>query len=172
MRNDLTGNDLAENVIIVDEQNQFIKNTQRSEMRAQNLIHRASYIFVFSPLGALLVQRRTATKDVFPGYWDLAAGGVVDAGEDYQTAAVRELGEELGIYHQALQHHGEFFYSDDQCQVWGAIYTLIWEGDIHHQSSEIDEVAYLSVEDIPDFLSSQNITPTTLKAYKQLLGID
>ncbi len=42
-------------------------------------------------------SRRAETKDLWPGYWDIAVGGVVDAGEDYATAARRELAEELGI---------------------------------------------------------------------------
>jgi isopentenyldiphosphate isomerase len=36
------------------------------------------------------------TKDTSPGLWDSSASGHLDAGEDYDAAAVRELGEELG----------------------------------------------------------------------------
>ncbi|NIR17298.1 MAG: NUDIX domain-containing protein, partial [Desulfobacterales bacterium] len=61
------------------------------------LPHRATYILVFNSGGELYVQKRTQTKDVFPGYYDVAAGGVVLAGESYEEGAVRELLEELGI---------------------------------------------------------------------------
>ncbi len=47
--------------------------------------------------GRLLVHRRADDKDVYPGWWDLAAGGVVGAGEAYGAAARRELAEELGV---------------------------------------------------------------------------
>mgnify|MGYP000368549282 CR=1 FL=1 len=159
-------------VDVVDEQNELVKSVPRSTMRAENLIHRAAYIFVFSPLGSLCVQQRSANKDIFPSQWDLAAGGIPSTGESYSEAALRELGEELGIYHQELNAHGEFFYADDKCKVWGSIYSLIWDGDITPQASEISQWRYLSIEDIPLFLGAENITPTTLKAYHQLLGLD
>ena len=38
------------------------------------------------------------TKDYCPGYFDLSScGGVVDAGEDDQIGAEREMFEELGL---------------------------------------------------------------------------
>ena len=66
-------------------------------MRAENLRHRSVAIIVTSSDGRLLVHRRADHKDVFPGLWDLAAGGVVAPGETYELAAERELAEELGI---------------------------------------------------------------------------
>ena len=68
-------------VQIVDEQNRELGELPRRLMREQRLIHRASYILVFNAAGALFIQKRTSTKDVYPGYWDVAAGGVVQAGE-------------------------------------------------------------------------------------------
>lgn len=140
-------------------------------MRAENLTHRAAYIFVFSPLGSLCVQQRSSNKDIYPGQWDLAAGGIPHTGEGSPEAALRELGEELGIYHQKLNAHGEFFFADNRCKILGSIYSLIWDGDITPQSSEISQWRYLSVEDLALFLGTESITPTTLKAYHQLLGI-
>ena len=43
------------------------------------------------------MHRRTDTKDVFPGEYDMFVGGVVSAGESYDDSALREIGEELGI---------------------------------------------------------------------------
>ena len=62
----------------------------RAEMRAHNLQHRAVSTAVLGSDGRLLVHRRSATKDVWPGMWDLAAGGVVAASETYDDAARRE----------------------------------------------------------------------------------
>ena len=54
-------------VAIVDAQNNVVGAAPRWEMRANRLIHRSTYILVFNPEGALYVQKRTMTKDVFPG---------------------------------------------------------------------------------------------------------
>ena len=71
-------------VQIVDENNTEIAAVARWMMREQKLIHRASYILVFNQAEDLFVQKRTTTKDVYPGYYDVAAGGVVLAGESYE----------------------------------------------------------------------------------------
>ena len=86
-----------EHVTIVDDENRVVGSVLRREMRSRRLPHRATYILVFNSGGELFVQKRTMTKDVFPGYYDVAAGGVVLAGEGYMEGAVRELAEEMGI---------------------------------------------------------------------------
>jgi len=45
----------------------------------------------------VLLQKRSACKDSYPGCYDISAAGHVAAGDDYQESAVRELSEELGI---------------------------------------------------------------------------
>ena len=44
-----------------------------------------------------LLQKRADDKDSFPGCWDAASTGHIDAGEDAISAAIRDLREELGI---------------------------------------------------------------------------
>jgi len=46
--------------------------------------------------GRIYVHRRTDDKDVYPGMYDMTAGGVLGAGESYLEAARRELAEALG----------------------------------------------------------------------------
>lgn len=45
----------------------------------------------------VLLQKRSATKDSFPGCYDISSAGHVEAGFDYKESALRELKEELGI---------------------------------------------------------------------------
>ena len=80
-------------VTIVDENNRPVGTAPRRRMRAERLIHRATYILVFDPRGRLLIQKRTPDKDIYPGYFDAAAGGVVLAGETYEESAAREAKE-------------------------------------------------------------------------------
>ena len=73
----MTANPAEELVAIVDRDNSPIGAVSRRIMRQQQLIHRACYILVFNRQGELFIQMRTRSKDIYPGYWDLAAGGVV-----------------------------------------------------------------------------------------------
>src|SRR6266498_3247086 len=123
-------------VAIVDEHNNVVGAAPRREMRARNLPHRSTYILVFNSRGALYVQKRTMKKDVFPGYYDVAAGGVVLAGESYEEGARRELGEELGITATRLEALFEFYFASPDARVWGAAFKCVHDGGIVLQEEE------------------------------------
>ena len=86
-----------ERVAWVDEHDRPLGGVSRAEMRERRLIGRGTYILLFNTAGLLCVHRRTLSKALYPGYWDVAAGGMVLEGEDYRLSAERELAEELGI---------------------------------------------------------------------------
>lgn len=81
---------------VVDADDRVVAQARRREVHARKLNHRAVHILVHDARGRLLLQKRSMTKDTFPGCWDSSCSGHVDAGETYVEAARRELGEELG----------------------------------------------------------------------------
>lgn len=82
---------------VVDQDDRVLYQAPRSVVHANHWLHRAVHIFVFNSRGELLVHRRSATKDEAPLKCTSSASGHLSAGEDYATAAVRELDEELGL---------------------------------------------------------------------------
>jgi isopentenyldiphosphate isomerase len=124
-------------VDVVDENDRVLSQATRREVRRRNLRHRAVYILVFNQGGQLFVHRRTFTKDIFPGYWDVAVGGVVNAGEDYDTAAARELREELGVQNAHLRRLFPMRYEHSAARVCGMVYSHTSEGGFTLQASEI-----------------------------------
>ena len=82
---------------VVDQDDRVLFQSPRSVVHANHWLHRAVHIFVFNSQGELLVHRRSATKDEAPLKITSSASGHLAAGEDYATAAVRELDEELGL---------------------------------------------------------------------------
>ena len=155
-------------VALVDEQNRVIGSAPRSRMRAERLLHRATYVFVFHPAGELYVQKRTLTKDVYPGYRDPCAGGVVLAGESYEESARRELAEELGIRAVALATHGDFLFEDAESRVWGRIFSCAWGGALHLQASEVASVELMPVAQILREGAAGGFTPDGLVALRRL----
>jgi ADP-ribose pyrophosphatase YjhB (NUDIX family) len=117
-----------ERVIIVDDDNAVVGSAPRHEMRTKRLPHRATFILVFDSDGRILVQKRTDTKDVYPGYHDLAAGGVVTDGESYEESAFREAAEELGIRGVPLEYQFDFYYQDPGNRCFGRVYSCVCEG--------------------------------------------
>ena len=81
----------AERIAWVDEQDRPLGGVLRSELRERQLIGRGTYILLFNSAGQLCVHRRTLSKALYPGYWDVAAGGMVLEGESYAESAAREI---------------------------------------------------------------------------------
>eukprot|EP01122_Echinamoeba_exundans_P005673 TRINITY_DN15826_c0_g1_i1.p1 TRINITY_DN15826_c0_g1~~TRINITY_DN15826_c0_g1_i1.p1 ORF type:complete len:218 (-),score=13.94 TRINITY_DN15826_c0_g1_i1:56-631(-) len=70
---------------------------RRSVVHRKGYYHRSVNVFVFHKNGTLLMQRRSAAKDICPHLWDLSAAEHVQPQEPYATAAARGLKEELDI---------------------------------------------------------------------------
>ncbi len=154
-------------VQIVDEQDREIAAVARHIMREQRLIHRASYILVFNTKGELFVQKRTMTKDMYPGYWDVAAGGVVLAGESYEESARRELAEELGVQAR-LTHCFDHFYSDDTNRVWGRIFTCVHDGPFMLQPEEVEYGRFMTVQQALAMSTKEPFTPDGVEILHRL----
>ena len=82
---------------IVDPNDRVIGQAPRSRVHSLHLLHRAVHVLLFDQSGALLVQKRSATKDTYPGCYDSSSSGHLNAGEEYDAAAERETQEELGL---------------------------------------------------------------------------
>jgi len=82
---------------ICDAEDRVIGQAPRGEVHARGLLHRAVHIFILNSRGELLLHRRSIQKDEYPLRITSSASGHLAVGEDYATAAVRELEEELGL---------------------------------------------------------------------------
>lgn len=94
-----------EQIAWVDDADQLLGALPRAELRERGLIGRGTFILLFNSAGELCINRRSLSKAVYPGYWDVAAGGMVAADESYAESAARELEEELGVCGVELRFH-------------------------------------------------------------------
>ena len=157
-------------VTIVDEHNKVIGAVSRREMRAKNLPHRSTYILVFNAQGELYVQKRTMSKDVFPGYYDPATGGVVLAGESYEQGAVRELEEEMGIRNVPLTWLFDFYFTDERTRVWGGAFSCVYDGEVVLQEEEVEGVTLMTSAEILRRSENESFTPDGLYVLRRYLG--
>ncbi len=152
---------------LVDESNQPIATASRRAMREQRLTHRASYILVFNHTGELFIHQRTYTKDIYPGYWDVAAGGVVLADESYEESARRELKEELGVRGR-LRHLFDKYYEDENNRVWGRVFATCHNGPFILQKEEIVQGRFISIKEMLAMSKTEQFTPDGLMIIKDL----
>jgi 8-oxo-dGTP pyrophosphatase MutT (NUDIX family) len=157
-------------VAIVDEHNNVMGAAPRREMRAKRLPHRSTYILVFNSRGELYVQKRTLTKDVFPGYYDVAAGGVVLAGETYEQGAERELEEEMGIRGVPLTRLFEFYFEHEHTRLWGCAFSCMYDGEVILQEEEVETGASMQVSDILLRAETESYTPDGMYVLQRYLS--
>jgi isopentenyldiphosphate isomerase len=86
-----------EPVDLVDELDRVVGSAKLRECLERGLLHRAVAVLVLRPGGKVLLQQRSKRDAWHPGMWTLSCTGHVTRGESYRKAALRELGEELGI---------------------------------------------------------------------------
>ena len=157
-------------VTVVDGENRPVAELPRHRVRSENLYHRATYIFVFDRRRRVLVQRRTAIKDIYPSCYDLAAGGVVAAGESYEECAAREAEEELGIRGTVLEPKFDLYYEDERNRCFGRVFTCMHDGPFTLQPEEVESVAFHAVDAIAAGAVAP-VTPDTRRAFNRLLGL-
>jgi isopentenyldiphosphate isomerase len=156
-------------ITIVDADNTIVGSAKRREMRTRGLPHRATYILVFNSKGELFVQKRTMSKDIYPGYYDVATGGVVLADESYDLSAERELAEELGARNTPLTPHFDFKHEDDDNIVWGRLYTCTFDGEIILQEEEVESGEFLTIDQVLKLSRKEPFTPDGLYVFKRYL---
>lgn len=131
----------------VDERDRVIGQVRRGEAhRDPTLIHRSVQVMIFARDGRLLLQRRSASKDLFPGYFCASASGHVDAGEDYDATAAREVREELGV---SLRPHllAKTLVRSEQETEMTAIYAAVCDGPFHFHPRETAGGEFVPVDE-------------------------
>lgn len=133
----------AERVTHVDEHDQPLGAVSRGDAQARGLITRCTFIFVFNSTGQLCLHQRTNHKRLYPGFWDVAAGGVVGAGESYAQGAERELAEELGVAGVTLTEHLRFYFESADSRLWAGVFSCCWDGPLEMQPEEVQDFRWI-----------------------------
>lgn len=122
---------------IVDENGLPIGQTvARSTAHNEGVRHRTAHVWVAERSGdgwKVLLQKRAANKDSFPGRFDTSSAGHIPAGDEPLESALRELREELGIIAapEQLQFAGKF--------------TIRYEKEFHGKLFKDNEISYVYV---------------------------
>jgi 8-oxo-dGTP pyrophosphatase MutT (NUDIX family) len=147
----------SELVDIVDEHDEVVAVVTRRRMRAERLRHRAVFIAVQGSDGRLLVHRRSLAKDVRPGAWDIAFGGVVASGEAYPTAAARELAEEIGVSGVELAEIGGGSFGDEYYLLIGRCYHVVHDGPFTFQDGEVIATRWVNRAELDELLDTEDV---------------
>lgn len=165
-RNLTTQHISTEVVDVVDEFDQVIGNAPRTEVYAEGLGHRIVHVLLFNSEGKLGLQLRSESAHYLPGHWSSAAGGHVQTGEDYLSAAVRECGEELGV-NLPIEEIKKYVYTDQKLCKHTVLFKTVYDGPFQTNPAEVQGIEFFSLKEIDDMIAGgDKIHPELIAALR------
>ena len=136
----------------------------REKAHRDGIRHRTAHVWVIREEKGriqVLLQKRSADKESFPGMYDTSSAGHIPAGCEPLDSALRELREELGIeavegqlrYLGAIcnryeaQFRGKIFRDNEYCSVYLYREPLDAES-LHLQAEEVERVDWFDLEQV------------------------
>lgn len=161
----------AEMFDVVNEDDQVVERQPRDFVHVNNLRHRAIHIVISNEAGEIFLQKRSMWKDRNPGLWDSSAAGHVDAGESYDEAARRELGEELNIA-CSLEKIGRLPCVEETGWEFIDVYHGRHEGPFAFPPLEVETGAFFSREQVGRWIerSPGDFSPVFRRIFPLLAG--
>jgi len=152
---------------VVDEQDRVIGQVLRSVVHAQGLRHRAVHIFLFNSSGQLLLQMRSVQKDEYSLCYTSSASGHLAAGETYDSAAPRELLEELGLA-APLERLASFSAGPETSMEHTVLYRAQSDTPPQPHPDEIAALEWHALADIDILLAehSERFSPALVTLYR------
>jgi 16S rRNA (adenine1518-N6/adenine1519-N6)-dimethyltransferase len=148
------GQGAGEMLAVVDENDQVVGSERRDVIHRDDLLHRAVHIFALNKHGEIFLQKRSRLKDKCPGLWDSSAAGHVDAGEEYEACAARELEEELGLADQDIREVGKLGAHANTGWEHVRLYATLANGRIRFPCVEIEYGQWFSMEQIEQWVKA------------------
>lgn len=155
---------------VVDEHDQVIGQAPRGVVHQDPaFIHRSVQVLVFDRQGRLLLQRRSQSKDLFPGYYCASASGHVLAGDNYIATAEREVREELGV-DLPLTYFGRVLVRSEVETEITALFAARGDGPFAFHPTETDGGTFFSRGEVRRSLAKGTLplTPALRAALKWL----
>ena len=140
----------------------------RGDQFTEGVYHLVIHVCIFNSNGEMLIQQRQPFKEGWPNMWDITVGGSATAGDNSQSAAERELLEELGyvIDLSEVRPHLTVYYEygfDDYYLIEAEVDT----DSLQLQYEEVQRVKWAPKDEILQMLETGEFIPY----YKDLLGL-
>ena len=162
---------MEEMLDVVDENDMVVRKATRKEVRGKGLLHKCARVIIINNNGELMLQKRTMTKDIYPGHWDIGVAETVKSGESYEEAAARGLKEEAGIKANPseLNFLFEARYKSKNNNAKTHVYACKYNGKVIPQEEEIDEIGFMAAEDVKEIIGKIQFHPVGKIVFEKYL---
>ncbi len=143
---------MMEEVIVVDNDDNFLGTMEKMEAHQKGVLHRAFSVYLVNDKGEFLLQKRAHNKYHSAGLWANACCSHPRPDETTMAAAVRRLGEEMGIA-ASLEHIYHFTYRTEFANgliehELDHVYLGTFNGSPSPDPAEVMEWKFMSTDDI------------------------
>jgi isopentenyldiphosphate isomerase len=140
--------------------NKTNKTMVRGEPFEKDNYHLVVHVCVFNSNGEMLIQQRQPFKKGWSNMWDITVGGSAIKGETSQSAAERELFEEIGLRvdFKNIRPHITINFDNG----FDDVYLIEQEADINElslQYEEVQKVKWACKEEIFSMIESGEFIP-------------
>lgn len=149
----------VESFDIVDKHNLLIGKTKSRDVVHTELSdwHRTTHIWIVNSKKEILCQQRSLTKDKNPGKWQSFFGGHLQAGQTYESNALKELSEELGIEAKATDLTPIYVKQSDEQKHFGQVYLMRWDGELstlHFDDGEVAQAKWMTIAELQEKMAA------------------
>jgi isopentenyl-diphosphate delta-isomerase len=145
---------------IVNDEDNIAGQEMRSTAHQLGLQHRGVHVFLFTPDGKMLVQKRSADRASSPSALDCSVSEHVKAGESYLDAAIRGMKEEMGVegieVKPLVKFRMNYGVNDNEISV-------LYEGmvdpiNVKFDPIEIEGIFYFSTDELQNMVNEGRVT--------------
>ena len=143
---------------VVSEQDIVIGQETRSAVHRRGLWHRGVHIFLFTRDQKVLVQQRSQDRVHAPLALDCSVSEHVKTGEDYYTAAIRGLKEELGVEEVELELLIKFKmnYGPNDNEISELYRGNVNPAEVNFDPVEIERIDYFSLTELEQRMENKD----------------
>jgi len=145
---------------LVDARGQVVGRAERRDChQGPGRLHPVVHLHVFNLAGEIFLQKRSRSKDVFPGYWDTAVGGHIAYGESVADALAREAYEEIGLSGFTPRPVGAHIIETAYESEYTYVFMATYDGPFHLNPQEVAQARFWTLEEITACLGTGMFTP-------------
>ena len=159
------------------------KRILKSYAHKNGLLHSTIHLWLYTVNGDLLVQKRSKSKKINPGVWDIiSVAGHIEYSESTKDAAIREAYEEVGLelIKSELKKIGTYFFKKVYKNLIDAefhnafIYEIKKESiNVKFKNNEVDELKFIKISEVKKIIENKSkgylIFDNSLQYYKDVL---
>jgi isopentenyl-diphosphate delta-isomerase len=150
----------------VDDHDHPVGTIPRGQVLEVGANFRTVHVFVFHD-DLLLLQQLSPKRERHPERWGSSVAAYLHAGESYEQAAERRLGEELGLEGE-LDRVGKTRMHDERSLKFVELYTLLDGPAEIREPDHIEELRYWAHDELEEAIetSPDSFTPTFLHVFR------